>query len=241
MSYIYKNTLMQIYCTLTGYLEALLTKIILTPMTTNPRFVDHLFIIDTSVRSTRELQLLQAGINDSIMSIRRSSLNNELCTHRISLMIIDTKGVQCLYHAKDINEVSEFSMNSFSIGADIRLYDGIGTSIGTWRALGQRNQKNGKTSITIFTRGVDGGSCKYSICTIKSIIQHLKQRDWQFMLIGNHSLLPFIAQKMGIDKYYNRSNVSVHRERNFVISQLVRQWRQQQLIKTNTKTKIKAA
>ncbi len=198
-------------------------------MTTKISTIQHLFIIDTSVRSYQEKSNLISRVNDSLDSIRLVAKRNYKQAQKITIMSIKDNQIKCMCHDLDITETNDFSIGTITLNEPVQLFDAIGTGIATWRALAHKRTDSIKHQVSLFTSGKDFGSRKYSICTLKSIITSLTTIGWQFTLIGRNPLLSLIASNLGIHNYYNCSAPQSYRERNFLISRLKKQWQLQQI------------
>jgi len=199
----------------------------MTTFLSQPSFtVHHLFIIDTTQPNASHLT---SQVNDCLDSIRLSAKKHLSQTHRITLMALESDQVRCLYHDLDMSCAQDYIISDKKAHGPSQLLDAIGTCIATWRALSKRDLKSSKYQVTVFSSGRDRGSRKYSTCTIKTIISSLVSTGWKFTIIGSTPLLPQVAEKLGINNYYISKSESSARDRNFLISQLRRQWRRQQL------------
>ena len=209
---------------------------------TKPPFtVHHLFVVDASYRTVHELSRLTSQVNDSLDSIRQATKRHTAQTHQLTMMIIQNGQIKCLHHDRSIDDVQPLDIKKGHGRKTTLILDAIGSCIATWRALGQRRQKSDKHQVSIFSPVHDRGSQKYNICNLKMIINSLIRLDWNFTLIGESPLIPHIASNLCINNYYICKSQSTGRDRNFLISQLRRQWRHQQVSNVHPETTTQVA
>jgi len=194
-----------------------------------PFSVHHLLIVDMNSARSRAQTDLISRVNDTLDSIRASMQKHNSQQHRITLMTITQGLIKCVCHDVNITDVVHFNEPLDHHTHNQCLYDAIGGSIATWRALSHLRSLADSHQVSIFSNGQDEGSKKYTVCTLRTIITSLTADGWKFTMIGSGSLFPQIAKQLGIHNYYICRPPRSTKERNFLISQLRRQWRLQQV------------
>lgn len=195
-------------------------------MTNSNSTVHHLLILDAFCKNDNQKSLVLSQVNDSIDAIRNSDTNDLTTEHRITLFVSSQNGISCKFFDLNVYDVGQIDLPNKTVQAT-NLLDAIGGSIGTWRAMRKSKNIHNSYRVSIFTTGRDNASKKYSRCTLKMIIESLRKSGWTFIMIGAHPLLPRIAQQIGITHYYIKKDPFFQSERNFLISQLKRQWKVQ--------------
>lgn len=193
-------------------------------MTTSRALINHLFIVDASSASSSLTSSIRAQVNDSLDSIRESNTKRNSLDHRITLFLFRNNHLKCVLSDVSIKEVGSFMLETKGETQTGQTLDALGTCIATWRAMNNRGSNNGKYSVTIFSTGRDHGSRKYSTCTLKTIIESLTENGWHFTMVSSNALLPRVSAQLGIKNYYVCRNSQMTRDRNFLITQLKRQW-----------------
>jgi len=200
-----------------------------TPFSQLVQSIHHLFIIDLSQTKASSHTSFVSRVNDSIEALKKSQQTDAERSHRLTIMKIHGRQITCHAHDMAVSEAGHFFHSPIEGHSSTAVLDGIGASIGTWKALLGSSSPNKKHSVTIFSNMQDHGSLKYRTCTIKSIISSLKNAGWSFTLVGTTTLLPQIASRFEIPFYCICKAQGAKRERTFLISQLKRQWCRQQL------------
>ena len=174
---------------------------------------------------------LISRVNDTFDSIREAVRKHKSQQHRITVMTITQGLIKCVCHNLNITEVQQFNEPVNQQPTNNGLYDAIGGSIATWKALSHLRSLADSHQVSIFSNGQDQGSKKYNACSLKSIVTSLSSEGWKFTMIGSGSLFPQTAKHLGINNYYICRPPRSTKERNFLIAQLRRQWRLQQVSK----------
>ncbi len=206
-----------------------------------PFTVHHLFIVDmNSTHAPTEKDIL-ARVNDSLDSIRQSESKHNSQKHNITIMTITQGLIKCVCHDVHINQATHFNETINKQGSNKALFDAIGGSIATWRALSHLREHADSHQVSIFSDGKDESSKKYTACTLRTIITSLTGEGWKFTMIGTGALFPQVAKHIGIHNYYICRPPRTSKERNFLIAQLKRQWRLQQISnQLNSETQVAA-
>ena len=193
--------------------------------------VHHLLIVDMNSTHAPSQKDLISRVNDTLDSIREAVHKHKSQQHRVTVMTITQGLIKCVNHDLNINEVQNFNEPLDHKPNNKGLYDAIGGSIATWKALSHLRSLADSYQVSIFSNGKDQGSKKYTACSLKSIVTSLSSEGWKFTMIGSGSLFPQTAKHLGINNYYICRPPRSTKERNFLISQLRRQWRLQQVSK----------
>lgn len=196
-----------------------------------PFSVHHLLIVDMNSTHAPSQKDLISRVNDTFDSIREAVRKHKSQQHRITVMTITQGLIKCVCHDLNIKEVQHFNEPIDQQPINKGLYDAIGGSIATWKALSHLRSLADSHQVSIFSNGKDLGSNKYNACSLKSIVSSLSSEGWKFTMIGSGSLFPQTAKHLGINNYYICRPPRSTKERNFLISQLRRQWRLQQVSK----------
>jgi len=191
--------------------------------------VQHLLIVDMYAPQSPDQTDLLARVNDTMDSIRQSASKHDSQRHFVTLMTITNGLIRCICHNISIYEVAHFNQKTYQGHRNQQLFDAIGGSIATWRALEHLRQECDSCQVTLFSDGEDEGSTKYNYSSLKGIIRSLIQDGWKFTMVGSTTQLQKVAEQLGIFSYYRCRPPRSTKERNFLISQLKKQWRLRQL------------
>ncbi len=193
--------------------------------------VHHLLIVDMNSPHIPTQKDLISRVNDTFDSIREAVRKHKSQQHRVTVMTITQGLIKCVCHDLNITEIPHFNEPIDHQAVNKGLYDAIGGSIATWKALSHLRSLADSHQVSIFSNGKDQDSKKYNACSLKSIVTSLSTEGWKFTMIGSGSLFPQTAKHLGINNYYICRPPRSTKERNFLISQLRRQWRLQQVSK----------
>jgi len=203
--------------------------------------VQHLLIVDMYAPVPNDQTDLISRVNDTLDSITQSAKKYGSQQHYVTIMTINNGLIRCICHNINIHAVAHFNQPTHTAHRNERLFDAIGGSIATWRALESLRQSCDSRQVSIFSDGLDHGSKKYSIASIRSVISALIQDEWKFTLVGSSVQLQQIAEKLGIYSYYRCRPPRSTKERNFLINQLKKQWRLRQISTQNNQKEQVAA
>ena len=203
--------------------------------------VQHLLIVDLYAPIPKDQTDLISRVNDTLDSISQSAKKYSSQEHYVTIMTIHNGLIKCICHNISIHRVAHFNQATHTAHRNERLFDAIGGSIATWRALDSLRQPCDSHQVSIFTDVIDHGSKKYTYSSLRSVISALAQDQWKFALVGSSIQLQQIAEKLGIYSYYRCRPPRSTKERNFLINQLKKQWRLRQISIQNNRDEQVAA
>ena len=203
--------------------------------------VQHLLIVDMYAPIPKDQTDLISRVNDTLDSITQSAKKFGSQEHYVTIMTINQGLIRCICHNISIYNVVHFNQPTNTAHRNERLFDAIGGSIATWRALQSLRPTPNSHQVSVFTDGIDHGSKKYTYSSLRSVISALIQDQWKFILVGSSVQLQNIAEKLGIYSYYRCRPPRSTKERNFLINQLKKQWRLRQISTQNNQEEQVAA
>jgi len=126
----------------------------------------------------------ESGSMDTIRDSTISAINEFIDSQRkqegktwVTLTKFDTE-YQTLYEYTPIDKVAPLDKSTYKPDGCTALHDAIGTTINKLR------YNTTKTMVVVMTDGQENSSREYTLYTIKSLIDEMKTKSWDFVFMG---------------------------------------------------------
>ncbi len=157
--------------------------------------------------------------------------NQQLKTPCHITTILFDHQINILHDRLDIQTIKPLTEKDYLIGGSTALFDAIGYGISKINNV--LKQIDANVLVVIITDGNENSSREYTGPQIKSMINQLKDKNWEFIFLGANIDVGEFAQQVGIDKSRAKSFHSDKKgtQLNYkVMNETIKNYRQNQRI-----------
>ena len=119
----------------------------------------------------------------------------------VSTVLFDTHS-EVIHDRVSIKKVEPMTEKQYCAGGCTALLDAVGGAIhhiGNVHKYARKSDVPEKTLFVIITDGMENASCKYSVSTVKKMIQRQKEKyGWEFIFLGANIDAVSVAGDIGI-------------------------------------------
>lgn len=177
------------------------------------RVVHNLIILDESGSMESIKDATISGFNELVQSIRAIEKCYSSQRHYVSLYTFNSLGVKQKIFAKSTKTLKKLTETDFQPNAMTPLYDAVGTAVNDLRRYVEKEnaRENGgrfpefedeydeNVLVTIFTDGEENDSTEYTKPAVRSLVDRMTLRGWQFTYIGTNHDVHAAAADLGVD------------------------------------------
>ena len=146
--------------------------------------VHHLIVLDESgsMRCITKATIL--GCNETIQTIRMmQEQSRDTQRHSVSIYLFNIMKSRYILKEESADRVREITETDYQPHAGTPLYDALGATLKDLKKI-IGNSKETMGYVTIITDGHENASYKYSLKTVKALIDELKEKNVIFTFIG---------------------------------------------------------
>lgn len=166
--------------------------------------VFNLIILDESGSMSCVHQQTISNCNETIQSIRGTqSQFGDTQDHLISIYTFQNGGVPSRYLLRNapVAEAREITTRDYRPNGCTPLFDAVGTTLTDLEAIAETHD-DAVASVTIITDGMENASKRYTGPDVAKLISRLKEKGWNFNLIGANIDVEELAARINIDNSY---------------------------------------
>ena len=167
----------------------------------------NLILVDESASMQKMKSTVVQSINDTIDTIKNNHNQNgpQSQLQKISLFSFNGLGTKMLRYNQYADYTDPLATEEYRPNSTTPLLDCLGSSIGMLRSVQIHNDE--RVMVTIISDGVENGSKKYCINSIRQLIDCVKGQGWIFNYIGAHEGVAQFCKTLNITNYYQLNDI----------------------------------
>ena len=165
--------------------------------------VYNLILLDESGSMSSIWRQALDGINETLNGIRKTQDEYPSQHQYVSIVTFEGNGVRGVKTLRDripVENIQNLKDDDYRPGGCTPLYDAMGLSL---NYLQHCVRDEDVVLVTIITDGYENASNEYSVHTIKTLVDKLRERGWTFAYIGANQDAVEVAKGLNIDNAMN--------------------------------------
>lgn len=115
----------------------------------------------------------------------------------ITLVLFDSSSIDDVYWNEDPDKAAILTRETYVPGACTPLYDAMGRTL-TRLEKELAGDSRHSVAVTVITDGLENASEEYSLASIRSLIEHLKEQGWSFAYMGTDHDVKGVTMSLSI-------------------------------------------
>jgi uncharacterized protein YegL len=175
------------------------TKVVTTTTTTTTYFEGLKTRIAILLDSSGSMASIQREavdmFNEQVRAIRKGAAEVDT---KVSLVTFASEANAPLFFNTDVSALKELDYNQYSPNGGTAMYDAIGATIDSLKALPEANEENTSFLMVIISDGQENASKKFRAHEIAERVKSLQDgKRWTFSYLGANQDLTVVSQQLG--------------------------------------------